>query len=146
MSKLLTALKLSNAVKPNLQSVAALRRNKLASKVEEQILLAEAQRDGRLLSLTKSRTFKDKATGAIQRLEVPKRVNKWWFNTDEGVIAINIRYGSKVLELAKGKTAVEVADTEELLNALNTIKAAVVAGELDGQIDAASAQIRQRFA
>ena len=53
--------------------------------------------------------------------------------------------GAKVLELAKGKGAVEVTSPEELINTLETIKAAVEAGELDGQIEAASQSLSAGF-
>ena len=56
-----------------------------------------------------------------------------------------MRYGSKVIELARGKTAVEVTTLDELVSALATIKAAVEAGELDAQIQAASSQLREGF-
>jgi hypothetical protein len=56
-----------------------------------------------------------------------------------------VRYGSKVLELAKRKNAIELASGEELIAALHSLKAAVLAGELDAQIEAASGQLRAGF-
>jgi hypothetical protein len=49
------------------------------------------------------------------------------------------------LELAKGKTAIEVATAKELVSTFETICAAVTAGELDAAIDAASNQLRSGF-
>jgi len=49
------------------------------------------------------------------------------------------------LNWTKNKTTVEVADVAELINTLNVIKAAVLAGELDAQIEAASGQLRSGF-
>jgi hypothetical protein len=37
-------------------------------------------------------------------------VRQWWFVTDSGSVALTIKYGSKVLEIAKGKNAIEVTD------------------------------------
>lgn len=48
-----------------------------------------------------------------------------------------MKYGSWTLELAKGKPSVEVASGEALIKALESIKAAVEAGELDEQIETA---------
>jgi hypothetical protein len=60
-------------------------------------------------------------------------------------LALHVRYGSKVLELAKGKFAVEVASDKDLVPTLDAIKAAVLAGELDAAVEAASGVLRQRF-
>jgi len=56
-----------------------------------------------------------------------------------------VRYGTRVLELAKGKNSIEVANGTELLSVLETVKRCVEAGELDVQIDAASNAVRERF-
>jgi hypothetical protein len=58
---------------------------------------------------------------------------------------LNIRYGAKIIEFAKGKTAVEVNSADDLIKALEVIKAAVEAGELDSQIEAASGAVRAGF-
>jgi hypothetical protein len=56
-----------------------------------------------------------------------------------------VRYGTRVLELAKGKYSIEVGSGNELLAVLETVKKCVEAGELDAQIDAASNAVRARF-
>jgi hypothetical protein len=56
-----------------------------------------------------------------------------------------VRYGARLLELAMGKYAVEVASEKELVPTLQIIKAAVLAGELDTAIDAASNKLRASF-
>ncbi len=48
--------------------------------------------------------------------------------------------------MAKGKNSIEVANADELLKVLAAVKSAVEAGDLDAQIDAASAAVRERFA
>ena len=50
-----------------------------------------------------------------------------------------------MLELAKGKYAVEVAAEKDLVATLETIKAAVLAGELDTAIDNAANKLRAGF-
>jgi hypothetical protein len=58
-----------------------------------------------------------------------------------------VRYGARVLTLnAKGMTAIEVADLDELVAVLGKLKAAVDAGELDTAIEAASSKLRAGFA
>ena len=68
------------------------------------------------------------------------------YTTVAGKLAISVRYGSRVLELAKGKYAVEVAVEADLAKTLDAIKSAVLAGELDAQIDAAATKLRAAFA
>jgi hypothetical protein len=58
---------------------------------------------------------------------------------------VTLRYGAKVIELAKGKNAVELASKADLITTLETLKEAVLAGELDVQIEAASGAIRSKF-
>jgi hypothetical protein len=56
-----------------------------------------------------------------------------------------VRYGSKPLELAKGKNAIELNQASEIVPTLELIKNAVVAGELDEAIAAASNKLREGF-
>jgi hypothetical protein len=51
-----------------------------------------------------------------------------------------------VLELAKGKVAVEVSNEKDLVPTLELIKTAVLSGELDTQIEAAALKLRDGFA
>jgi hypothetical protein len=56
-----------------------------------------------------------------------------------------VKYGSRTLDIAKGKSAIEVASGEDLIAAIQTIKAAVEAGELDAQIEVASGSLKAGF-
>jgi len=60
-------------------------------------------------------------------------------------LCLSVRYGTKLLELAKGKYAVEIAAEKDLPSTLDLIKAAVLAGELDAALDAASVKLRAGF-
>jgi len=73
-------------------------------------------------------------------------VREWWHLSEAGKINIVVKYGSKQIELAKGKNAVEVSNGDELLKVLEALKSAVEAGELDSQIEAASGALRAGFA
>ncbi len=50
-----------------------------------------------------------------------------------------------MLELAKGKPAIEVGNMQELVEALQSVRAAAEAGELDGHIETASAALGVAF-
>jgi hypothetical protein len=60
-------------------------------------------------------------------------------------VNLSVRYGSKPLELAKGKNAIELNQASEIVPTLELIKNAVVAGELDEAIAAASNKLREGF-
>jgi hypothetical protein len=49
------------------------------------------------------------------------------------------------VEISKGKTAIEVASGDDLINALSVVRKAVDAGELDTQIETASIKLREGF-
>ena len=141
----LSNLKLVDVKKPRNMPAIVIRRNKLSSKLWEQIQLAKSQLDGTQFVVTKFRSVKDRETGILKQVEVPKRIKPWWFQSDEGKVCFSVRYGSWTIDLAKGKSSVEVESGEALVKALETIKIAVEAGELDSQIEIASAKLRIGF-
>ena len=57
-----------------------------------------------------------------------------------------MRYGTRILELSKGKSAIEVGEMKQLVPVIEALKQAVAAGELDAQIAAAGAEVSSRFA
>ena len=140
----LASLKLVAAKKPTNQPPVVQRRHKLSNKVHEQIQLARAQSKGENYSPTKQKTVTN-AEGDRVSVAVPKRIKPWWFVAENGKCCIAIRYGAKLIELAKGKTAIEVASPDALIEALEAVNAAVLAGELDTQIEAVSGQLRSGF-
>jgi hypothetical protein len=78
-------------------------------------------------------------------VEAVKRVKEWYWINETGKLNLAVRYGSKVLELAKGKNAIELTTGDELIAVLAKLKDAVLAGELDAQIEAASGALRAGF-
>ncbi len=144
MSRLET-LKLSSAKKPVHIPQVIFRRNKLSNKLWEQIQLAKSQIDGTPFVVKKFRTVKDSETGIRKSIEVPKRLREWWFKNEAGKMCVSIRYGTQLIELAKGKHSIEVDSAPALIKALELVKLAVEAGELDTQIASVSASIRKVF-
>ncbi len=141
----LETLKLTTAKKPTHIPAVIFRRNKLSSKLWEQIQLAKSQMDGMPFVATKFKSVKDKETGLRRQVEIPKRIREWWFRNDAGKVCVSVRYGTKVIELAKGKHSVEVENAQALVKALETIKSAVEQGELDTQIESASGALKLGF-
>ncbi len=141
----LATLKLSGAVKPTHVPAVQLRRNKLVKRLWEQIELARAQQAGTTFAPTRLRSVRDTETGIRRQVETHKRVKPWWFTADNGKLAVSVRYGTRVLELAKGKWAVEVAAEKELVPVLEVLKTAVLDGELDAAMETASNKLRSAF-
>jgi hypothetical protein len=140
----LSALKLTTAKRSTGISPQVQRRLKLIKKIDDQIALAKALATGGTYTTSRFRTVKDDEGGS-RSVEIQKKVRPWWFPTETGKIALSIRYGARVVEISKGKTAIEVASGEDLVNALSVVRKAVDAGELDTQIETASIKLREGF-
>ena len=140
----LAGLKLTAAQKPTQMSPVQQRRNKLMNKIHQQIELAKAQVNGQHYAQRRYRTVKG-ADGSRTSVEVETAVRQWWWQQDNGKLALSIRYGSKLIALSPKANAIECANYDELTAALATIRAAVEAGELDAQIEAASVKLREGF-
>ncbi len=140
---LLSALKLVAAKPQRVTDPVQLRRNKLITKLDEQIELAKAAQTGGSYTPTRAKRVKD-AEGNVSVLQVPRRVRAWYWLVDGGKVCVAVRYGGRVLELGKGKTAVE-SQPDQLVTTLGRLRDAASAGELDAQVEAASAGVRKGF-
>lgn len=94
---------------------------------------------------TRYRRYTDTVSGARRQVEAQVAVKPWWFTTASGELAVSVRYGSRVLELARGKYAVVLAHPQDLTVTLDTIRAAVLAGKLDAAINTAATKPRAGF-
>ena len=139
----LASLKLVAAKQTRVVDPIQLRRTKLITALEEQIALAKARQAGTDYTPMRSRRVKD-ADGNVSVVQQPKRLKAWFWAVDGGKVCVAVRYGNKPIELTKGKTAVETT-AGELGGVLATLKKAVEAGELDTQMEAASAGVRKAF-
>ena len=137
-------LKLVSSKRERNLSPIVVRRNKLAAKIEEQLQLATAQKEGRLYAPKRIKNVTN-AEGERVAVETTKRVKEWYWTTPANKINLSVRYGSKTLELNKGKNAIELSSGEELLSTLSMLKDAVISGELDDAITNASDNLRSGF-
>lgn len=143
---LLAKLKLVEAKKTTQISATALRRNKVVARLDEQIELAKAKLEGRTYSATRQRRVTDEQTGEKRTVETAKRMREWWWVAADGKkINIVLKYGAKVIEIAKGKTAIEIASEKELVATLELLRQAVEGGELDAQIEATAGAVKAGF-
>jgi hypothetical protein len=142
----LSALKLVQAKREKGNSPQHARRQKLSTKLAEQIQLAKAQQSGAEFSPVRVRTIKDEATGQSRKVEVPKKIKPWWWTDDTGKLCITVRYGARTLEIVEGKNAIETDSIADMITSLQVIRTAVDSGELDKRIDAVMGQVKAGFA
>ena len=141
----LNNLKLTNAKRPQAMPAVVIRRHKLMKKLHEQQLLAEAIAAGKTYAATRIKNVADPETGFSKTVEVPRRVRAWWWTAEDGKICLNVKYGSSCLQIAKGKYAIEAGSIEGVIEALQTLKRATEAGELDSQIEAVAGEVKSGF-
>jgi hypothetical protein len=145
MSALLASLKMVNAKRQSLADPIEFRRLKLIRKIDEQILLCHAVQNGTAHVVKRQRKVTDEITGDVRSITVERSVRPMWFTSSNGKKVLQLRYGSKVIDLAKGKNAIEINDEQSLLEVLQTLRSAVEMGELDVPIGTASDVVKSRF-
>jgi len=123
---LLNSHKLTLYKRTNRNNSFIKRRRKLIAKIDEQILIATDSN----YRPTKTKLVRNE-DGTERKLEIPKRIRRWWCEQQGGTILLTIRYGNKVIELEQGKNAIELPSKSELEPTLQSIKKAVDDGEFD---------------
>jgi hypothetical protein len=103
------------------------RRAKLIVRLQQQIALAQDPQ----FTLTRQKWIADE-TGVKQLRELRKKVRAWWRTDATGAVVLTVRYGAKPIEFEKGKAAIAVGKKDRLVQTIETVIAAVEAGELDG--------------
>ena len=147
MSANLSNLKLINAKRVNSIDPVIFRRNKLNEKLKVQIAMAHTMSKGEVFTQKRKKLMRDELTGHSSYVDIDKRVKTWWFtNNDTKRVAVQLFYGNKVIDLAKGKNAVEVSNGDELIAVLLKLQEAVLDGSLDVQIEQAADSVKARFA
>jgi hypothetical protein len=133
----LADVKLVSAVRPTFQDPVALKRTKFISRVSEQLEIANQLIKGEQIPYT---SFNDPVS-----LRRPRKVSPWWWTDKDGKYLMAIKYGSKVIELAKGKPAVQAETLDQIIEVLKSLKQATSNGELDLHLTQASELIRKKF-
>ncbi|HEX7850406.1 MAG TPA: hypothetical protein VF485_11810 [Sphingomonas sp.] len=114
-------LKFVSATRPDKPNATVLRRQKLVRRIDQQIGYVRQMIDG----------------------QNPRAA--WPWMDEAGVYFLPIKYGRQPLELKKGMFAIQCPDLDHAEAALCTIRAMVLQGEFDGQLDKVSTDIRSRF-
>jgi hypothetical protein len=112
------------------------RRARLIARLEEQKLLLKDPNYTRTV-----RTWMKK-DGVRTAVDKQQRVPFWWRQHPSGSYALFVRNGLKPIEFEKGKTAIAVPSLDKLPSVIDTLIAAIRAGELDVQLAQASKSTR----
>ena len=136
--ELLKTLKLPQYQRNNTSNPVLQRRVKLAAGISEQIQLAQ---NPNYKSVSVRAVADD--NGGVRAVEVEKLVLRWWCMSTDGTVQLTVRYGSRVLELAKGMDAAELSSVDELVPVLEQFKAAAELGEMDDMVAAQLAKTKR---
>ena len=118
------------------------RRNKLIQKLQEQLECIKARNEGRDYLVTVIRSVKNPETGTRQHVQMPYRIKPWWFTDTDGKTVLELRYGNKRIELAKGKTGIAVENLDSLTLTIEGLKTAIEKGELDSCLESTANALR----
>ena len=113
----------------------ARKRIKLLQKLDQQIAAAQAEANDEQFMEEIKRWIKDGETGDKQLKTIERPIKKWWWQNEHGAWIITLRDGNKIIPLSKDNTSVEVGSIEDMVSTLQTLRQAVIAGELDDQLE-----------
>ena len=143
-ASLISTLKLVTATRESKTSPVMQRRQKLIIKIDEQIALALAQANGETYRPMKFKNVVNAETGVKEYKQMPKRIRAWWWETG-GKLNLSVRYGARIIELAKGKNSIELENAAAVLPTLDLVRKAVEAGELDDAITKVSRAVELKL-
>jgi hypothetical protein len=102
-----------------------MRRAKFMAKLEEQKLLLKDPNHVRTVQRW------TKVNGERQATTKQQAVRPWWKVDPSGQIVMSVKFGARPIEFEKGKAGIVVGSREKLPALIDTLIAAVRAGELD---------------
>jgi hypothetical protein len=102
-----------------------LRRAKFVSKLEEQKLLLKDSNHVRTIQRWV------KVDGERQAVTKQQAVRPWWKTDPAGQVVMSVKFGARPIEFEKGKAGIIVPSKDKLPTVIDTLIAAVRAGELD---------------
>lgn len=137
----LTKLTLSEKSPNDSVSPADRRRRKLLEKLDRQIEAVKLALENKPAMQQVQRWVKPEGAADKQLISKLVPIRKWWWTSVNGQVMLSLRQGSRVMELAPGKTAIEVGQLSALPEVLDTIRQAVENGELDAQLNALASAI-----
>lgn len=140
----LDGLKVVTAVKNTQLSPTLVRQARVIEKLYIQMECAKAKAEGRDHFVTNTRSVKSES-GDKGKTEHVQKIRPWWYRNTEGNLVFEVRYANKRIELAKGKTGIEVANLSTLIPAIELLIKAVENGELDKSLGVVTTNFRAKI-
>ena len=128
--------KLSLTVTSQKQPVSpvAKKRLNLLRKLELQVQAAEAElRDEEFLE--EIRKWVRGEDGEREQVTEKRPIRKWWWQHHTGAWMLTLKDGAKPLPLLEDKNSIEIGEITKLVEVLQTVRSAVLAGELDDALE-----------
>ena len=133
---ILDKLQLSSASPREPLTPLSRKRKRLLQKLDKQIQAAQAEeRDEEFLEEV-TRWVRSEATGDKEPITMHRPFKKWWWQNQHGVWMLSLRDGNRLIPLSDDKSSVELGELSTLVQTLETLREAIVAGELDTQLEA----------
>ena len=136
----LSDLKFSIQAKPAFKDPVVVRRTKFMEKLNEQILMVTRHSEGNEASTPMVVEKQDLGSGVVS-----KQSSAWWWKEKTGKFFVSFKYGSKTLELSKGRPSVQCDTLHDVKKVFETVYAATDKGELDQLLLLAGSELRKRF-
>ena len=131
----LSKLKLTTTSPREPLTPLARKRIKLLRRLDQQIAAAEAEmRDEQFMEEIK-RWVRNEETGDKQLITKERPVRTWWWQNQHGAWMISLRDGNRLIPLGDKNSSVEVGAMEQMASTLETLRDAIIAGELDTQLE-----------
>ena len=138
MGNILETLAFSDASKrtENTDPKSKLRR-KMADAIDIQIAGANAAIAGEHYYTTVEKWVENMETGTKERMKMEKVFRRMWFRDSADRVMLELRFANKSVAI-NNKPSIVVGTMEKLVSTLQTVKKAVLAGELDAALRAVS--------
>ncbi len=113
-------------------------RRKMTAALDHQIAGAVAETKGETYVVEVEKWIEtDAATGAKERRKVQKPLRRMWYRNASDAILVELRFANKPIQIG-GKPSIVVGGLDKLVPTLQTVRKAVMAGELDAALKAAA--------
>ncbi len=138
MPNLLESLTFSDATKrTEVSDPTANLRRKMVVALDDQANLAAAELKGETYTVEYEKwVISNRDTGEKSRVRVQKVIRPMWFRNSADAVLLSLRFAGKPV-LINGKPSIMVGVVEKLIPTIQTIRKAVLAGELDAALKAA---------
>jgi len=126
---LIANLTLSDRAKGAVGSAIDRFRNRMASRISEQLEAAQADAEGKPYAKSAQRWVEKDGQKVLAQVSL--KVRRWFWRAPDGKWCLQLKIRSTPIAIAPGKTTVEAGSLDEVITAFETLRQAVLAGELD---------------